>query len=51
MTSKPYMERVTHRCGDGWLQIDLVYSGSVTVPVDQDLKGLPHQLQVSKTPD
>ena len=34
-------------CGDGWLTIDLIYSGGgVTVPVDQPLKGLPHELKV-----
>ena len=36
-------------CGDGWLQVDLIYSGGVTVPVHQQLKGTPDQLQVSFT--
>ncbi|KAL0041029.1 hypothetical protein WJX77_002724 [Trebouxia sp. C0004] len=35
-------------CGDGWLTIDLIYSGSVTVPAQQPLKGTPHQLQANK---
>ncbi|KAL3146993.1 hypothetical protein ABBQ38_014960 [Trebouxia sp. C0009 RCD-2024] len=34
-------------CGDGWLQIELVFSGSVTVPVGQNLKGLPQQLEAN----
>ena len=36
-------------CGDGWLTIDLIYSGAVTVPAQQPLKGTPHQLQVQTT--
>ncbi|KAL0045657.1 hypothetical protein WJX82_000761 [Trebouxia sp. C0006] len=35
-------------CGDGWLTIDLIYSGAVTVPAQQPLKGTPHQLQANK---
>lgn len=40
------MAGVLCSCEDGWLTIDLIYSGAVTVPVDQPLKGTPQQLQV-----
>ncbi|KAA6427624.1 MAG: hypothetical protein FRX49_02287 [Trebouxia sp. A1-2] len=39
-------EAYGYSSGDGWLQVDLVYSGSV--PAQQNLKGTPDQLHANK---
>lgn len=32
---------------EGWLQVDLIYSGAVVVPTNQNMHGTPDQLKVS----
>ena len=33
---------------EGWLQVDLIYSGSVVVPPNQNMHGTPDQLKVGQ---
>ena len=33
---------------EGWLQVDLIYSGAVVVPLNQNMHGTPDQLKVRR---